>query len=135
MSEFPIDWTTISIVALVIFLPILVVCCYLGYRNYLQFQHRKTNDDLIVRLAREGQTLTPELIDTIRQNEQGPTEDEKKMQLSNEAYQKLCTGGAMLIGSAIICLRNRFFGLVMFIIGLFIFAQGLALWLSSRHNS
>lgn len=134
MYDIPFDWTTVSIVTLVIFLPILVLFCYLGYRRYLQLQHRKLNDDLIVRLAREGQTLTPELINAIRQEEQEETIQDKSTRLSNDAYQKFCTGGALCIGGGIVCLRNRVFGLILLIIGLFTVAQGLALWLSSRNS-
>lgn len=132
MFDFPIDWTAVSIVTLVIFLPILVVFCYLGYRRYLQLQQRRLNDDLIVRLAREGQTLTPELVNTIREDEQAESNQDKSTRLSNDAYQKLCTGGALCIGGIIVCLRNRVFGLILLIVGLFTVAQGLALWLSSR---
>lgn len=128
------DWTAVVVVALVIFLPILIVFCYMGYKKYLQHQRRQLNDELIIRLAREGQTLSPEVIAAIR------TEEEKKpeakgSQPSSDAYQKLCTGGALLIGGAVVCLRNRVFGLIMLIVGLFVVAQGLALWLGQRDNT
>lgn len=128
-----VDWTAITIIFMVTQLPILVVFCYLGYKKYLQHQRRKLNDDLIVRLAQQGQELTPELIDTIRQEEK-KNEQTNPSNTSNEAYQKLCTGGALCIGGAIVCLRNRVFGLIMLIVGLFTVAQGLALWLSSRNK-
>lgn len=129
----PIDWEAVIILSIIFILPPLIVFCYLGYKKYLQHQRRKLNDDLIVRLAQQGQKLTPELIDTIRQEEK-KNEQTNPSNISNEAYQKLCTGGALCIGGAIVCLRNRFFGLIMLIVGLFTVAQGLALWLSSRNK-
>lgn len=129
-----VDWNAFAIVTLVIFLPILIFFCYLGYKKYLKHQRRQLNDELIVNLAHQGQTLTPEMIAAIRCDE-----DEKKPataeEHSSESYQKLCTGGALLIGGAIVCLRNRAFGMIMLIIGLFVVAQGLALWLSHRNES
>lgn len=130
----PFDWEAVVIVSIVFVLPPLIVFCYLGYRKYLQHQRRHLNDELIVNLANQGQTVTPEMIEAIRSNE-----DEKKTSKTSEhvseAYQKLCTGAALLIGGAIVCLRNRPFGMIMLIIGLFVVAQGLALWLSHRNES
>lgn len=126
-----VDWTAISIVFIVVLLPVLTVFCYLGYKKYLQHQRRQLNDELIVRLAQQGQTLTPELIDSIRQEEKTDTQLASR-NTSTEAYQKLCVGGALCISGALVCLRNRVIGLIMLVIGLFTAAQGLALWLSSR---
>ena len=128
-----VDWTAITILFVVVLLPVLIVFCYLGYKKYLQHQRRKLNDDLIVRLAQQGQQLTPELIDSIRQEEKN-NEQTTPSNTSSDAYQKICIGGALCIGGAIVCLRNRFIGIIMLIIGLFTAAQGLALWLSNRNN-
>ena len=126
-----VDWNAVAILSIVILLPVLIVFCYLGYRKYLQHQRRKLNDELIVQLAQQGQKLTPELIDTIRQEEKRNGQPASR-NISPDAYQKLCVGGAFCVGGAIVCLRNRGFGIIMLIVGLFVVAQGLALWLSSR---
>lgn len=128
-----VDWTAVTIIFMVILLPVLIVFCYLGYKKYLQFRRRKLNDDLIVRLAQQGQNLTPELIDTIRRDEKSGLSTASSNP-SEDAYQKLCIGGALCIGGIIVCLRNRAIGLIMLIVGLFTLAQGLALWLISRDS-
>ena len=129
----PIDWEAVIILSIIFILPPLIVFCYLGYKKYLQHQRRKLNDELIVRLSNQGQTLTADMITAIRRDEDTKTPATTD-ELNSEAYQKLCTGGALLIGGAIVCLRNRFIGIIMLIIGLFTAAQGLALWLSNRNN-
>lgn len=131
---YAIDWTAIGIVSVVIFMPILLVFLYLGYRHYLTHQKRIMNDELILKLAREGQTLTPEIIESIRHDEEKKQDDSMSSTLS-EAYQKLCTGGALILGGLIVLIRNRVVALVMITLGLFIAAQGLALYLSNKPNT
>lgn len=129
MNDIAPDWTAIIIVFTVIILPLLLILVFLGYRKYLQEQRKTMNDELIVKLAREGQTLTPELIDTIRNGEEVVKESNNA---SAECYNKLCTGGALVIGGLIVLLRNRMFAIIMMLIGLLVVAQGLALYLTLR---
>lgn len=129
MNDIAPDWTAIIIVFTVIVLPLLLILVFLGYRKYLQEQRKTMNDELIVKLAREGQTLTPELIDTIRNGEEVVKESNNA---SAECYNKLCTGGALVIGGLIVLLRNRMFAIIMMLIGLLVVAQGLALYLTLR---
>lgn len=129
MNDIAPDWTAIIIVFTVIILPLLLILVFLGYRKYLQEQRKTMNDELIVKLAREGQTLTPELIDTIRNGEEVVKESNNA---SAECYNKLCTGGALVIGGLIVLLRNRMFAIIMMLIGLLVMAQGLALYLTLR---
>lgn len=127
-----IDWTGIAIVTLVAFMPVLLLFIYLCYRRYLYYQDKRRNDELIVRMAKEGQQLTPELIEAIRRDEkkQPQTAD----QAASEAYQKLCIGGALVVGGLVVLIRNREFAIIMIVVGLFMAAQGLALWLSHRND-
>lgn len=122
-------------ITLVIFLPVLIVFIYLGYRKYLQHQRRIMNDELILKLAKEGQTLTPDIVEAIRRDEKKPSASEQKGVASADSYQKLCTGGALVVGGLIVLIRNRVFGLVMIVIGLFTLAQGAALYLSCKDQN
>lgn len=126
-----IDWTAFGVVSLVIFLPLLMLFLYLGYRKYLQHQRRKLNDELILRLARDGQNLTPELVDTIRQDEKKKTTPKNAMA---EAYNKMCVGAALILGGLVVLLRNRVFAVIMVVCGLFLASQGLALYLATKHG-
>lgn len=129
-----IDWQTIIIVTLVIFMPMLVMFCYLGYRRYLHHQRQQLNDELILRLAQQGQTLTPELIDAVRKDEKKGNTTKSKEKTLNEAYNRICTGSALLLGGVVLCLRNRVLGCMMLIASFFVIAQGVALWLSGRES-
>lgn len=128
-----VDWTVIGVITLVIFLPILLVFLYLGYRRYLQHERQRLNDELILKLAREGQTLTPDLINTIRKEEK--KDEAQSSGMPANFYEKLCTGGALILGGLIVLIRNRSFALIMIIFGLFLAAQGLALYLSCKNEN
>lgn len=125
---YAVDWTAIGIVSLVIFMPLLLVFLYLCYRRYLQSQRRRANDELILKLARDGQALTPDIIQSIRQEEDKKDSDNKPI----NPYEKICTGVALIIGGLVVLIRNRVFAIVMIVCGLFLAAQGLAIYLSNR---
>lgn len=131
---YAVDWTAIGVITLVIFLPILLVFLYLCYRHYLQHQRRQLNDELILKLAQEGQTLTPELVDTIRKEENKNNKESGEENIRSEAYQKMCTGAALILGGLIVLIRNRVFALIMIIFGIFIISQGVALYLTDKNN-
>lgn len=130
------NWFVIGIITLVIVLPALLTLIYRCYLHHLHHQRRILNDELILRLAREGQQLTPELVETIRKEEDDTAEgNEQPKDALSQSYQRLCTGGALVLGGLVVLLRNRAFGLLMVVFGLFLAARGLALYLIHRQDN